>query len=158
MITGRLYYKDVDKSILWWPTQKPWVFTRLQGWQVYSSKPTITCSELAIKTPERRHRRRFGVFIVNFEHISNLVPVFIVNFKHIWHLVLVFLLLTLSMQMPAGFLSVCADLVEALLVLRYRSQILLLMFSELISLTPEIIRKHGFLMTTGGIEELNYLA
>ena len=60
--------------------------------------------------------------------------------------------------MPAGFLSVCADSVEALLVLRYRSQILLLMFSELISLTPEIIRKHGFLMTTGGIEELNYLA
>ena len=40
------------------------------------------CSELTIKTPERRHWRRSGVFIVNFEHIS--------------HLVLVFLLLTLS--------------------------------------------------------------
>ena len=37
------------------------------------------CSKLTIKTPERR---RSGVFIVNFEHIS--------------HLVLVFLLLTLS--------------------------------------------------------------
>ena len=60
--------------------------------------------------------------------------------------------------MPAGFFSVSADLVEALLVLRYRSQILLLMFSKLISLTPEIIRKHGFFMTTRGIEELNYLA
>ena len=41
-----------------------------------------TCSTLIIKTPERRHWRQFGVFIVNFEHIS--------------HLVLLFLLLTLS--------------------------------------------------------------
>ena len=40
------------------------------------------CSKLTIKTQERRHWRRSGVFIVNFEHIS--------------HLVLVFLLLTLS--------------------------------------------------------------
>ena len=40
------------------------------------------CSKLTINTPERRHWRRFGVFIVNFEHIS--------------HLVLVFLLLTLN--------------------------------------------------------------
>ena len=40
------------------------------------------CSKLTIKTPERRHCRRSGVFIVNFEHIS--------------HLVLVFLFLTLS--------------------------------------------------------------
>ena len=43
------------------------------------------CSKLAIRAPERRHRRS-GVFIVNSEHIS--------------HLVLVFLLLTLSRQMP----------------------------------------------------------
>ena len=34
------------------------------------------CSELTIKTPERRHWRRFGVFIVNFEHISYIVLVF----------------------------------------------------------------------------------
>ena len=40
------------------------------------------CSKLTLKTPERHHWRRSGVFIVNFEHIS--------------HLVLVFLLLTLS--------------------------------------------------------------
>ena len=40
------------------------------------------CSKFTIKTPERRLRRRSGVFIVNFEHIS--------------HLVLVFLLLTLN--------------------------------------------------------------
>ena len=39
-----------------------------------------------MKTPEqRRHWRRFDVFIVNFEHIS--------------HLALVFLLLTLNMQL-----------------------------------------------------------
>ena len=40
------------------------------------------CSKLTIKTPERRQWCRFGVFTVNFEHIS--------------HLILVFLLLTLS--------------------------------------------------------------
>ena len=40
------------------------------------------CSKLTIKIPERRHWRRSGIFIVNFEHIS--------------HRVLVFLLLTLS--------------------------------------------------------------
>ena len=34
------------------------------------------CSKLTIKTPERRHWRRSGVFIVNFEHISHLVLVF----------------------------------------------------------------------------------
>ena len=39
------------------------------------------CSELTIKTPERRQCRCSGVVIVNFEHIS--------------HLILVFLLLTL---------------------------------------------------------------
>ena len=49
------------------------------------------CSKLTLKTPERRHWRRSGVFIVNFEHIS--------------HLVLVFLLLTLNRQMPAGLMS-----------------------------------------------------
>ena len=41
------------------------------------------CSKLTIKTPKRRHWRRSGVFIVNFENIS--------------HLVLVFLLLTLNL-------------------------------------------------------------
>ena len=41
-----------------------------------------TCSKLTMKTPEQRQWRRFGVFIVNFEHIS--------------HFVIVFLLLTLN--------------------------------------------------------------
>ena len=30
------------------------------------------CSKLTLKTPERRHWRRSGVFIFNFEHISDL--------------------------------------------------------------------------------------
>ena len=44
--------------------------------------------KLTIKTPERRHWRHTGVFIVKFEHVS--------------YLFLVFLLLALSRQMPAG--------------------------------------------------------
>ena len=47
------------------------------------------CSKLTTKIPERRHRRRSGIFIVNFEHISQ-------NFEHISQLVLVFLLLKLD--------------------------------------------------------------
>ena len=34
------------------------------------------CSKLIIKTPERRHWCRSGVFIFNFEYISHLVLVF----------------------------------------------------------------------------------
>ena len=33
--------------------------------------------DITIKTQERRHWRCSGVFIVNFEHISQLVPVFL---------------------------------------------------------------------------------
>ena len=50
------------------------------------------CSELTIKTLERRQWHRYGVFIVNFEHIS--------------HLFLKFLLLTLSRLMPVGLTPV----------------------------------------------------
>ena len=46
------------------------------------------CSKLTIKTPERHHWPRFGVFLVNFEHIS--------------HFFLMFLLLTSSRQMQNG--------------------------------------------------------
>ena len=35
------------------------------------------CSELTIKTPERRQWCSFGVFFVDFEHISHLVLVFL---------------------------------------------------------------------------------
>ena len=45
-------------------------------------------SKLTIKTPKRRHWRRFGVFIVNFEHMSLLF--------------LVFLLLTLNKEVLVG--------------------------------------------------------
>ena len=48
------------------------------------------CSELMIKTPERRQCRRSSVFIFNFEDIA--------------HLPLVFLLSTLNMQLPVGLL------------------------------------------------------
>ena len=51
-----------------------------------SNKDTRTTTTM--KIPERRHWRRSGIFIVNFEQIS--------------HLALVFLLLTLSRYMPAG--------------------------------------------------------
>ena len=54
-------------------------------------KVVKTCSELTIKTSEQRHWRRFGVFIVNFEHISQFL--------------LVFLLLTWSMYLFVVILS-----------------------------------------------------
>ena len=36
-----------------------------------------TCSKLKIKTPERRQKRRSGVFIVDFEDISHVVREFL---------------------------------------------------------------------------------
>ena len=42
------------------------------------------CSKLTIKPPKRHHWRRFGSFIVNFEHISHLCPSFsVVNFEQV---------------------------------------------------------------------------
>ena len=42
------------------------------------------CSKVTIKTLKRRQWRRFGVFIINFEHISHLCSsVSIVNFEHV---------------------------------------------------------------------------
>ena len=35
------------------------------------------CSNLTIKMQERRQWRRSGIFIVNFENISHLVPLFL---------------------------------------------------------------------------------
>ena len=40
-------------------------------------KKSEICSELTIKSPERRLWRRSGVFIVNFEHLSNLFLMFL---------------------------------------------------------------------------------
>ena len=56
-----------------------------------SWKSCEICSKFTIKTIERRHGRHSGVFIVDFEHISNLF--------------LVFLLLTLNKKMLAGKLN-----------------------------------------------------
>ena len=47
------------------------------------------CSKLTIRTLERRHRRRSGVFIVIFELISHFFLVFLMQ-------------TTLGKQMPAG--------------------------------------------------------
>ena len=42
------------------------------------------CSKVTIKPPKRRHWRRFGGIIVNFEHILNFCSsVSIVNFEHV---------------------------------------------------------------------------
>ena len=42
------------------------------------------CSKLTIKTPKRHHWRRFGVFIVNFQHISHhCCSVSIVDFEQV---------------------------------------------------------------------------
>ena len=41
-----------------------------------TKKSCEICSELTIKTPERRQWRRSGVFIINFEHISQLLYCF----------------------------------------------------------------------------------
>ena len=39
------------------------------------------CSKLIIKTPERRHRHRSGIFIVTFEPISHLFSAFTFEFE-----------------------------------------------------------------------------
>ena len=45
---------------------------------------TCTAGNYMFKVNSRRHRRRFGVFIVNFEHISHLCSsVSIVNFEQV---------------------------------------------------------------------------
>ena len=59
------------------------------------------CSKLTIKLPKRSQWRRFGVFIINSEHISQLF--------------LVFLLLTLKKQMLAGHLTQITRLNKAIL-------------------------------------------
>ena len=41
------------------------------------------CSKLTIKIPERRHWRRSGIFIVNFEHISPRSCVSVVIFEQV---------------------------------------------------------------------------
>ena len=44
------------------------------------------CSKLTIKTPKRRHWRRSGVFIVNFEHVNTGWVVYQGTLETITHL------------------------------------------------------------------------
>ena len=53
------------------------------------------CSKLTLKTPQQRHCRRSGVFIVNSERISHLFLAF--QLFQLFHQFLVFQLLTLKM-------------------------------------------------------------
>ena len=71
----------------------------------YPTQPAFTCSELTIKSPERCHWRRSGVFVVNFEHSSRLF--------------LVFLLLTLKNQMLSGYVSKCTHSLTYLQAILY---------------------------------------
>ena len=41
------------------------------------------CPKLIIKTQERRHWRRSGVFIINFEEILHIVIVSIIDFEQV---------------------------------------------------------------------------
>ena len=63
-----------------WPSRQFYI-------QIINKSTRTRCkiySKLTIKTPERRHWFRSGVFIVNFEHISYIVlNVFIVNFEEV---------------------------------------------------------------------------
>ena len=52
--------------------------------EIQITQPAITCSKLTIKTAERCHQLRSGVFIVNFEHIfTPCSSVSIVNFEQV---------------------------------------------------------------------------
>ena len=77
-------------STIWYATTTPAGICLLKMNNRNTRARCEICSKLIIKTLERRHRRRSGVFIVNFEHIS--------------HLVLVCLLLTLKKYLLVGTL------------------------------------------------------
>ena len=65
--------------IVWWKIFQTVFFPAGNYMFKVKNKNTRTrckvCSKLIIKTPERRHWHRSGVFIINSEHISHLVLV-----------------------------------------------------------------------------------
>ena len=68
------------------------------------------CPKLTITTPERRHWRRSGIFIVNFERISYLFIVFLFEFEQVnvsW-------VLTFFALLPLGSISPKASFVHFL--------------------------------------------
>ena len=84
LITSRLINNSLTLTLLLIPTLYPnppgnYMFkvnninTRTKG---------EICSKLTIKTPERRHWRCSGLFIVNLEHSTPFFIVFIIYFEH----------------------------------------------------------------------------
>ena len=64
-------------------------FTKVGNYMLKSNNRSIRagseiCSKLTVKTPEWRHWLRYGVFILNLEHVLHLVSeVSGVNFEHV---------------------------------------------------------------------------
>ena len=71
-----------------------------------SRKRCEICLKLTIKTPERRHWRRTGVFIVNFERISHLFLVFLLMLEQVNKLVGKFLQFYVILILPKLFYNV----------------------------------------------------
>ena len=61
-------------------------FTCLKSTIETLKKRCEICSKLTTKTPERHQWRYSGVFIVNFEHISHLLPLFQLLTFNMWML------------------------------------------------------------------------
>ena len=66
------------------------IFTVLVSYTIFSitkrfgtcwdyAQPTIKCSKLLTEILEQGVKRRSGIFIVNFEHVSHLVVVFLLS-------------------------------------------------------------------------------
>ena len=66
----------------WTTSQPPFSYSKFT---IETLEPRCKmCSKLTKKPPKRSQWRRFGGFIVNFEHISHLCStVSIVNFEHV---------------------------------------------------------------------------
>ena len=74
----KVRYQNTGNVILL-SSQPAFTYSRLTT-ETLEQSVNYVQSKLTIKTPERRHWRCFGVFIVNFEHISHLT---IVNFENV---------------------------------------------------------------------------
>ena len=77
-------YVDGQKRIIQ-SLKPPWIFSPVKKWmlKVKNKNTKEICLRLTIKTPERRHWRRSGVFIVKFEYILHTFPcVSNDDFKH----------------------------------------------------------------------------
>ena len=66
------HYETISKGIL-----KPSGHLPAQSQNRNNTTKCEICSKLTMKTPERRQSHSSGVFIVNFEHVSQLTLVFL---------------------------------------------------------------------------------